>query len=266
MTSAMHAIRWTMASLLLVPAAALAQAAPDPPASPESGDEWTAPAEPAPADATTQAQLDAEASTAIETEPAIDPETDDADAAPGPLVVGAEIGAIFPQPFSELGTHVSFGLELGYALPFLEERLEAMFAVAYAPPARSFDLADYEGTVDEQELTFSLGPRYRFLARQEPWNIAAALGVRLFLLRSTSSGSRDEASFAEFEEQSTQIGFFIALGGEYRLGPGALFLDIDLGYSGLPHQIAGDGEPDTGPGGASTGNIATTLGYRLFLL
>ena len=61
----------------------------------------------------------------------------------------------------------------------------------------------------------------------------------------------------EFSEQSTQMGFFVALGGEYTLGPGALFLDLDLGWSDLPHTVTGD---------VSTGNIAGTIGYRFFLL
>jgi hypothetical protein len=262
----------TLGLLLLAPALALAQATPAgtpaatpapvapatsaPPkdASPEDGDDWQAPAEPAPAPAPVEPLPEEEPS-----------ETDDGDS-PGPLVVGLELGAIFPQPFSELGTHVSFGLELGYALPVLEEKLEVMLAAAYAPPANDFTLADYKGEVSVQELTFSLGPRYRFLARREPWNIDAALGVRLFLVRSTSSGSRAGESFADFEEQSTQVGFFLALGGEYRLGPGALFLDLDLGYSGLSHDITGDGKPSGAPDAASTGNLAATLGYRLFLL
>lgn len=264
----------TLAVLLLSPALVLAQDAPapsqpapsqqppPPDASPEAGDNWAAPA---PAGGADDASFGAQDDAALEAEPPPD-ESGESAAEPGPLVVGAELGAIFPQPFSALGTHVSFGLELGYALPWLERKLEVMFGAAYAPPANSFELEDYSGEVDVQELTFSLGPRYRFLARSEPWNVAAALGVRLFLLRSTSAGSRDDESFSEFEEQSTQVGFFLALGGEYRLGPGALFLDLDLGYSGLPHEITGDGEPDTGPDKASTGNIATTLGYRLFLL
>jgi hypothetical protein len=250
------ALAQTASPASATPAATSAPATSVPPkdASPEEGDDWQAPPEPAPAP------------TPVEPLPEQEPsESDDGDS-PGPLVVGLELGAIFPQPFSELGTHVSFGLELGYALPFLVQKLEVMLAAAYAPPANDFELTDYKGEVSVQELTFSLGPRYRFLARNEPWNIAAALGLRLFLVRSTSSGSRAGESFAEFEEQSTEVGFFLALGGEYRLGPGALFVDLDLGYSGLSHDITGDGKPSGAPDAASTGNLAATLGYRLFLL
>jgi hypothetical protein len=106
-------------------------------------------------------------------------------------------------------------------------------------------------------LFVSLGPRFRVMERASPWNVTIAAGGRLFLLRTYSNGSRNGEEFAEFTEQSTQIGFFVALGGEYVLGPGAIFLDVDLGWSKLPHEITGD---------VSTGNITPTLGYRFFLL
>jgi hypothetical protein len=180
---------------------------------------------------------------------------------PGSLVVGGELGGIFPQPFSELGTHVVFGVEVGYRLPMWEQRLEIMFDAGYSPPGNSFETrrADgtYEGEIDQQELHFSLGPRGRLNAPSEAWNLTGALGGRLFLLRTTSSGSKGGQEFMEYTEQSTQFGFFVALGGEYNLGPGAIFLDLDLGWADLPHKITGD---------TSTGNIAATLGYRFFLL
>jgi hypothetical protein len=180
---------------------------------------------------------------------------------PGSLVAGAEIGGIFPQPFSELGTHVVFGVELGYRLPMWEQRLEILFGTAFSPPGNSFEMrrADgtYAGELDQQLLFFSLGPRLRLNPPTESWNLTGALGGRLFLLRTYSNGSKGGQEFMEYSEQSTQFGFFVAVGGEYNLGPGALFLDLDLGWSKLPHLISGD---------TSTGNIGATLGYRFFLL
>ncbi len=180
---------------------------------------------------------------------------------PGALVLGAEVGGIFPQPFTELGTHVVVGVDLGYRLPFWKQRLEIMFGAGYSPPQNSFTESrvegKYEGEVVQQELHFSLGPRLRLNPPTEAWNLTGAIGPRLFLLRSLSNGSRDGEPFMEYTEQSTQIGLFVALGGEYNLGPGALCLDLDFGWSPLPHQITGD---------VSTGNIAATLGYRFFLL
>ena len=180
---------------------------------------------------------------------------------PGALVLGAEVGGIFPQPFSELGTHVVVGVDVGYRLALWKQRLEIMLGVGYSPPQNTFTESrvegKYEGELVQQELAFSLGPRLRLNPPTEAWNLTGALGPRLFLLRSLSNGSRDGEPFMEYTEQSTQIGFFVALGGEYNLGPGALCLDLDFGWSPLPHQITGD---------VSTGNIAATLGYRFFLL
>jgi hypothetical protein len=185
----------------------------------------------------------------------------DSDTLPGALVVGGEFGAIFPQPFTSLGTHVAFGIELGYRLPFWGQRLEIMADVGYSPPSNSFTEnrtgTQYDAKVRAKELHFSLGPRFRLMDRASPWNITIAAGGRLYLLETTSNGSRGGNDFAEFKEKSTQLGGFLALGGEYVLGPGAVFLDVDFGYAKMPHEITGD---------ASTGNLSTTLGYRFFLL
>ncbi len=183
---------------------------------------------------------------------------------PGPFVVGAAVGAILPQAFSQIGTHVVVGLELGYRLRFLEQRFEVMFDVGYSPPGRSFDVNRTEGTyqasVVSQQLHFSLGPRFRVMPGTSPWNVTIAVGPRLFLLQSESQGSRQGQAFMEFSEQSTEIGFFAAVGGEYRLGPGALFLDATVAWANMPHKIMGDTGNEV-----SAGSIALTAGYRLFL-
>lgn len=188
--------------------------------------------------------------------------TEEADTGiPGSLVLGAGVGGIFPQPFSSLGSHVAVALEVGYRLPFLEQRLEIMSGLGYSPPGRSFDVTrtdgKYSGDVTEQELHLSLGVRARLMPRSSPWNVSLGVGPRMFFLKTTSSGSKAGQSFAEYTEKSTQVGVFGVVGGEYVLGPGAIFLDVDLGYAKLPHQITGD---------ASTGNLAALVGYRFFLL
>jgi hypothetical protein len=175
----------------------------------------------------------------------------------GDLILGLEVGGIFPQLFTSLGTHASVGIEVGYRLPFADRKLELMLASAYSPPGRTFTDGVYEADVTLKELTVSLGARFRFLDVDGPFNVNAAVGPRMYLLESTSNGSANGEPFAEFVEQSTQFGFFVAVGGEYRLGPGALLLDLDIGYASLPHKITGD---------ESTGNLTATLGYRFFLL
>jgi hypothetical protein len=180
---------------------------------------------------------------------------------PGAFVIGGEIGGIFPQPFTELGTHIAFGLEVGYRLPFVGQRIEIMLDAGYSPPNNSFKVTrregEYSAKIVSQQLHFSLGPRFRVMeGGVSPWNMTIGLGPRLFLLRSISSGSRDGNKMIEYREQSSQVGFFAGIGGEYTLGPGALFLDADLGYAKMNHRISGD---------VNTGNITLTLGYRLFL-
>ncbi|MDH5671701.1 MAG: outer membrane beta-barrel protein [Myxococcales bacterium] len=206
-------------------------------------------------------EQDASASLAVDSAGLSAPAGDADEGIPGALVVGAEVGAILPQPFSELGTHVAAGLELGYRLPFIDQRLEVFASGAYAPPGNAFEEQRDEGTYDaeilQQELTFSLGPRFRFLERKSAFNASLAAGGRIFLLRTYSNGTRDAQAFAEFEEQSTQLGFFVALGCEYAVGPGALLLDIDFGYAKLEHTLTGK---------SSAANITPTLGYRFYLL
>jgi hypothetical protein len=168
------------------------------------------------------------------------------------FAVGAELGGTVP--FTTLGSQVAVGIELGYLLPVLERRLEVLVGAGWAPPQRSYSEGPYRAEVTQHELHFSLGPRYRFLEVGGPFNFNAALGGRMYLLRSVSAGTSGDQAFPEYREQSTRFGFFLAAGGEYRLGPGRLFLDLDFAWAPLPHRITGE---------ASTANLAPTLGYRL---
>lgn len=183
---------------------------------------------------------------------------------PGPFVIGAAIGAVFPEVFNELGAHVVVGLEFGYRLRFLEQRLEVMLDVGYSPPGRSLEVSRAEGAyqarVVSQQLFFSLGPRVRVMPGTTPWNVTIAVGPRLFLLKSSSDGSRAGQEFMEFGETSTEVGLFGAVGGEYRLGPGALLLDLTVAWAKMPHKIMGDTGNEV-----SAGSLALTAGYRLFV-
>src|SRR5262245_43301422 len=81
---------------------------------------------------------------------------------PGALVAAGEVGAIFPQPFTQYGSHVAFGIELGYRLPFLGQRFDIMLDIGYSPPGNGFtekraDI-EYEATARTKQLHFSLGP------------------------------------------------------------------------------------------------------------
>jgi hypothetical protein len=168
------------------------------------------------------------------------------------FAVGAELGGTVP--FTTLESQVAIGIELGYLLPVLERRLELLLGAGWAPPQRSYTDGAYRAEVTQHELYFSLGPRYRFLEVGGAFNLSGAAGGRLYLLRSVSAGAAGDQEFLEYREQSTRFGFFLAAGGEYRLGPGWLFLDLDFAWAPLPHRITGQ---------ASTANLSPTLGYRL---
>ncbi len=262
----MRTVLFTLAfSTLAASAAAQETGATAPPAEGAAPAAEAPAAEAAPA-AEGAASADAQADVSTDNLPAADATEEDT-TIPGSLVLGLGVGGIFPQPFTSLGTHVAVAFQLGYRLPFAGERLEIITGLAYSPPNNSFDTKQpvgttfagdtYSGEVTEKELHTSLGLKARLNDRTVPWNVNLGLGGRLFFLETVSSGKKGGQSFLEYKEQSSQFGFFAVIGGEYNLGPGALFLDVDFGYASLPHKITGD---------ANTGNITGLIGYRLFLL
>jgi hypothetical protein len=183
--------------------------------------------------------------------PAAEPATPGPAALPS-FAVGAELGGTVP--FTTLGSQVAVGIELGYLLPVLERRLEVLLGAGWAPPQREYTDGAYRAEVTQHELHFSLGPRYRVFEVGGPFNLSGAAGGRMYLLRSVSAGTAGAQPFPEYREQSTRFGFFLAAGGEYRLGPGSLFLDVDFAWAPLPHRITGK---------SSTASVSPTLGYRL---
>lgn len=241
----------------LIPAAALAQeAAPAGGTANQAapGSKQAAPAQAAPAPSQT-APAPAPAAAPSQAAPAAKKE-------PGSLIFGLEVGGFFP--FDKLGIGLSYGVEAGYVLPFLGRRMDVFAAAGYSQPQRTFsytaaDGTTYKGKLREQELTVSLGPRFRFLPMTSKLNFSLAAGPRLFFLRSHSKGSSQASGngFAQFTEESMQAGFFATLGGEYHIGPGAISLDVDFGWAKLPHVITGKSE--------STANIAASVGYRFYL-
>ena len=74
-------------------------------------------------------------------------------------------------------------------------------------------------------------------------------------LETLTNGTAGETSFLENREKSTRVGAVAALGGEYRLGPGAATLTVDCGGSDLPHLVTGE---------VQTTAVGPSLGYRLF--
>jgi hypothetical protein len=183
---------------------------------------------------------------------------------PPAFALGLKVGVLLPQIATQLGTAVAGGLELSWGFPVLDRRIGLYLEANYTQPSVSrTSLADprvgggtYDGDQTQRELTLGGGLYGRIAPPGSTWNGYLLAGARAYLLETVSNGSAAGAPFGENTEKSTQLGGFAALGGERRLGPGALLLEVGFGSSPLPHTITGD---------VSTSAIVIQLGYRLFL-
>ncbi len=186
----------------------------------------------------------------------------DARAEPGETPRRADLslqtGIVLPQVSSGLGTALGVKLDAGLRV---WSGLSVFVAVGYSQPAVDHSLSDPRLTADayttsskQRELTLTTGLVWRFLPMTAKLNVYAALGAKAYLLETITSGSSGGQSFGENRETSTRFGAAVLGGLEYRLGPGALCSELELGGSDLPHLITGD---------VATTAFELTLGYRL---
>jgi hypothetical protein len=179
-----------------------------------------------------------------------------------PLTVGVELGGVFSQVVSTLGSSPSVGLELGYLLPMLEQRLQVYGEVAYAQPKRHQTLSDprltnggsYTQDITEQQLTVNLGGLFRLFPPTTRLNFHGQLGLRVNMQRSRVNGDATSSGFLENQETATRIGVHLAAGAEYMLGPGAVTAKLDFSATGLSHQVTGN---------STAGGMGLLVGYHL---
>ncbi len=192
--------------------------------------------------------------------PALEPLETTAVSEPAPtttgILLGARLGGIIP--FDGLSPFVTFGIEVGYALPALDHRLAIVLAVDYTQPTATGSESDprvtggmYTWKLTEQELGIMPVIEYRFLG-MKPIVPYVGIGPRMLLARSTV---RDNGAPAimETQEQSTRIGVGVPVGAELPLGPGAATGELLLQYGTLNHLATGD---------ANTGAASVAVGYR----
>lgn len=186
------------------------------------------------------------------------------------LVLGAKLGGGFSQPFSALGTSPVVEFELGYLLPPLGRSIEIFASGQYAAPKTSKDgVVDTFGAdgksripgpmsyeLTEQEAIVTLGGLYRLPLPTPLFRPYVALGGRMYLLKTTVSGSAGTQAFGENQETATKVGFFGALGGELHFGPGAVLLEVQTGYASVNGFVLRD---------TNVGALNVALGYRLFI-
>lgn len=188
------------------------------------------------------------------------------DASPDLIAVGVHAGFGVSQVFSELGGWPVVGLEVGIFLPILGEHrpLGISLAAHYTAPGAAGtgtlaslgeSGADYEWDLQERMLLLELPLRWRFGQNTSTVRPYAMLGPRLYLLESvlTAKGN-DGADFGEHRETQTHVGLMAGGGADIKLGPGAVFGGLVMGWSDLNTRITGD---------SNTGNLTFDVGYRL---
>ncbi|MFN7133565.1 MAG: outer membrane beta-barrel protein, partial [Myxococcales bacterium] len=102
--------------------------------------------------------------------------------------------------------------------------------------------------VAEREFKFALDALYRMPVG--PVGAFFGGGPVLQLLNTTQTTSFGPG---ENTESNVELGFELAGGADYRLGPGFLFGDLRLVFTDLDHQLTGD---------TNAGKITVAAGYR----
>jgi hypothetical protein len=170
-----------------------------------------------------------------------------------------------PQPFSTLKTGGGLELELGYLLPFIGRRLGLSVAMAYGhhtatgqdEDPRLTPTGTYNWDLTFQAMMISMAITGRiFPPYAKLMNGYLSVGPRIFLLSMKEKAYSQDQNFGTTTEKDTRVGVFVVAGGEYYLGPGALFLELEYSFVKVPGLIPGEGD------GSS---LRFALGYRILL-
>ncbi|HEY3356128.1 MAG TPA: outer membrane beta-barrel protein [Polyangia bacterium] len=171
------------------------------------------------------------------------------------LVVDLSVGALVPT--SKYDTGFLGGLRLGYRLPWLAQRLGVAVGLAYLRTGRTVSGTDprvpdgtWSADVPTDQLVIDLEIFWRFFDASHRLVPYVGAGPALFLLRDTP-----KTYGAENTEDSTQVGFVVQGGADYRLGPGAVFGEVRAQYAGVNRTVPGD---------HNLGGIGLQVGYRVF--
>lgn len=185
------------------------------------------------------------------------------------LVLGLKLGAGFSQPFSELGSSVVTELELGYLLPLPDpvgRSFELFLILHYAQPSVEGEIEQADPRlpddgimkydITQQQLVLTPGVLYRLPMGGELVRPYAALGARIYMMRTLIEAEAAGESFGDSEETATSVGFYGALGCDIFLGPGAILAELQLAYAGLDGYVMRD---------TNVGALNLAVGYRLML-
>lgn len=181
------------------------------------------------------------------------------------FVVGARVGGLFGQPFSELGAALIPELSFAWHPDFWMRRLGIMFAMSYSQPeaeevhvdprmTENGGLMIYRHTL--RDFAVALAPTL-WLPVGTMLVPYASAGVKMHLYRNDVQGSTGSDSlFGENQEPKTRAGFVGRLGLGIMLLSGAVTADLTLDAAPVNETTTGD---------ANAGDIIISVGYSLFL-
>ena len=163
------------------------------------------------------------------------------------ITLGLKGGVGLPQLSSALDTTFCVHLEATYQFPFWGSRLGLITSVGYTQPTASGSGSDprlpggeYTWETTQRQTTWDIGLLVKVMEHTSPWNLGMIVGARIVFLSTLTSGEAGDEPFGEHDEQATLPGMFAGAQGEYRLGPGALFLELSLGMSFQDLRTTGD--------------------------
>lgn len=178
----------------------------------------------------------------------------DSSAEPWSFGVAPRVGLTVPT--SKLGAMAAGGLELDYALPVLDGQLVLAADGALTRPNYTNTVSDPrvggegEYELDVTEGKIGLGLQYRFFGPERDLIPFIGAAPVLHMLRTTE---RNDFNPEENTAESSEFGFDVVLGADYRMGPGYLLGEARVLYSDLDHLYTGD---------SNAGNVVLSLGYR----
>jgi hypothetical protein len=114
----------------------------------------------------------------------------------------------------------------------------------------------YSFHLDEQALLIGVPITYRFFAPDQAFTPYAGVLPEVFLL-----GTKTTSFGLSNTQGDVRFGVAVLLGGQYRVGPGSLFLDLAFQYAGL-----GAKDPTSGlslTGASNLGAFTAAVGYRM---
>ena len=154
------------------------------------------------------------------------------------IVIAPKVGGALGSVLLEgAGATLLVDLEVGYALPLELPRghdLEIFTSWGYSAPASTSTLSDprlpggsADYTLTLHTLSGTTGLLYRLpIDAVDWWRLYAAAGARTQWSWTVIDGRADAKPFGTYVESAFDIGCYAAVGSEFRVGPGAIALEL----------------------------------------